>query len=115
MILGPTLGVTTMWNKVPQEQAVERKRLRPGSGYLDVELILSGPSRVLVVRDHKNKESGNNSGMATRWSPAGMEETLPEPSLSFSVVFNLNRVRPILSKENYKFFDKSKIEVYKTV
>lgn len=47
-------------NGVPVEQAVERQRLRPGSGFLEVEVTSDGPTKVLSIWDkkerNKNKE-----------------------------------------------------------
>ncbi|XP_045474860.1 vacuolar protein sorting-associated protein 13D isoform X2 [Harmonia axyridis] len=41
---------------VPIEQAVGRQRLRPGSGFLSVDIIMDGPTRVLVIKDMKEKK-----------------------------------------------------------
>lgn len=40
---------------VPLEQAVCRQRLRPGSGFLDVEISTDGPTRVISIWDKKDK------------------------------------------------------------
>lgn len=40
---------------IPLEQAVSRQRLRPGSGFLSVEICTDGPTRVLTVRDMKEQ------------------------------------------------------------
>ncbi|KAL3268817.1 hypothetical protein HHI36_007913 [Cryptolaemus montrouzieri] len=40
---------------IPIEQAVGRQRLRPGSGFLSVEVSMDGPTRVLVIKDMKEK------------------------------------------------------------
>lgn len=37
------------------QQAVGWQRLRPGSGFLSVEIIMDGPTRVLVIKDTKEK------------------------------------------------------------
>lgn len=46
---------TTNENGVPLEQAVCRQRLRPGSGFLDVEIGTDGPTRVISIWDKKDK------------------------------------------------------------
>ncbi|KAB0794994.1 hypothetical protein PPYR_11833 [Photinus pyralis] len=40
---------------LPLEQAVARQRLRPGSGFLSVEVRTDGPTRVLVIHDRKEQ------------------------------------------------------------
>ncbi|KAK5644974.1 hypothetical protein RI129_006274 [Pyrocoelia pectoralis] len=40
---------------LPLEQAVCRQRLRPGSGFLSVEIRTDGPTRVLVIHDMKEQ------------------------------------------------------------
>ncbi|XP_017773930.1 PREDICTED: vacuolar protein sorting-associated protein 13D isoform X2 [Nicrophorus vespilloides] len=41
---------------IPLEQAVSRQRLRPGSGYLSIEITTDGPTRVLNVYDMREKK-----------------------------------------------------------
>ncbi|XP_044753631.1 vacuolar protein sorting-associated protein 13D [Coccinella septempunctata] len=57
VVLGlPSTNSRKMTDKgVPIEQAVGRQRLRPGSGFLSVEIIMDGPTRVLVIKDMKEK------------------------------------------------------------
>ena len=40
---------------IPIEQAICRKRLRPGSGFLSISITTDGPTRVLQIADSKNK------------------------------------------------------------
>ncbi|KAK9889536.1 hypothetical protein WA026_006891 [Henosepilachna vigintioctopunctata] len=58
VVLGlPQTKSRKLTNKgVPIEQAVGRQRLRPGSGFLSVEIIMDGPTRVLVIKDMKEKK-----------------------------------------------------------
>lgn len=42
---------------IPIEQAITRQRLRPGSGFLSVEIHTDGPTRVLSIRDEKEKNA----------------------------------------------------------
>ena len=42
---------------IPLEQAISRQRLRPGSGFLDVEIITDGPTKVLKIWDKKEKDT----------------------------------------------------------
>ena len=57
MVLGPPLSVTheRTAEGIPIEQAICRKRLRPGSGFLSVSITTDGPTRVLQIADSKNK------------------------------------------------------------
>ena len=57
VVLGPSLAVTheRTANGVPIEQAICRKRLRPGSGFLSVGITTDGPTRVLQISDAKSK------------------------------------------------------------
>lgn len=38
---------------IPIEQAIGKQRLRPGSGFLSVEIAMDGPTRVLSIKDMK--------------------------------------------------------------
>ena len=40
---------------IPIEQAICRKKLRPGSGFLSISITTDGPTRVLQIADSKNK------------------------------------------------------------
>ncbi|XP_060529289.1 intermembrane lipid transfer protein Vps13D isoform X2 [Cylas formicarius] len=40
---------------VPLEQAIERQRLRPGSGFLSVSIAMDGPTQVITIKDMKKK------------------------------------------------------------
>ena len=54
LVLGPTQPVTlerTMRTDVPVEQAINRQRMRPGSGNLCIRVSTDGPTRVLQVMD----------------------------------------------------------------
>ena len=42
---------------IPIEQAICRKKLRPGSGFLSVSITTDGPTRVLQIADSKSKVS----------------------------------------------------------
>ena len=42
---------------IPIEQAICKKKLRPGSGFLSVGITTDGPTRVLQISDSKNKAS----------------------------------------------------------
>lgn len=42
-------------NGIPIEQAISPQQLRPGSGNLSVEIIMDGPTRVLQIKDTKEK------------------------------------------------------------
>ena len=57
VVLGPNNPVCfmRMKNGIPVEQAVERQRLRPGSGFLSVKVTTDGPTRVLQITDIKHK------------------------------------------------------------
>lgn len=53
-MLGPTQPVTlerTIRTDVPVEQAINRQRMRPGSGTLCIRVSTDGPTRVLQVMD----------------------------------------------------------------
>ena len=56
-MLGPPLSVTRERTAegIPIEQALCRRRLRPGSGFLSVNITTDGPTRVLQIVDSKNK------------------------------------------------------------
>lgn len=56
-VLGPPQPVTHRLTEegVPLEQAVSRQRLRPGSGFLAVNVLTDGPTRVLEITDIKQK------------------------------------------------------------
>lgn len=47
-VLGP---IHVVKHRPPIEQAVGKQRMRPGSGFLSVEVMTDGPTRVLCVRD----------------------------------------------------------------
>ena len=54
LVLGPTQPVTlerTSSSDVPIEQAINRQRMRPGSGNLSIRVSTDGPTRVLQVVD----------------------------------------------------------------
>ncbi|XP_034247458.1 vacuolar protein sorting-associated protein 13D isoform X2 [Thrips palmi] len=57
-VLGPPQPVTHRLTEegVPLEQAVSRQRLRPGSGFLAVNVLTDGPTRVLEITDIKSKQ-----------------------------------------------------------
>lgn len=38
---------------IPIEQAIERQRLRPGSGFLAVDIYMDGPTQVIRIKDMK--------------------------------------------------------------
>lgn len=40
---------------IPIEQAIERQRLRPGSGFLAVDIYMDGPTQVISIKDIKQK------------------------------------------------------------
>lgn len=40
-------------NSVPMEQAIERQKLRPGSGYLSVSVSMDGPIKTIQIKDIK--------------------------------------------------------------
>lgn len=42
---------------IPIEQAIGKQRLRPGSGFLSVEINMDGPTRVLTIKDMKETRS----------------------------------------------------------
>ncbi|TRY62990.1 hypothetical protein TCAL_03981 [Tigriopus californicus] len=55
VVLGPPSSVcyTRNPNGIPLEQAIDRHRLRPGSGFLSVKVTTDGPTRVLEITDEK--------------------------------------------------------------
>ena len=57
VVLGPSLPITheRTANGIPVEQALCRKRLRPGSGFISVSITTDGPTRVLQIADSKCK------------------------------------------------------------
>ena len=57
VVLGPSLSIIheRTSNGIPVEQAISRKRLRPGSGFISVSITTDGPTRVLQIADSKNK------------------------------------------------------------
>ena len=59
VVLGPTQAVTLMRlpgeGGAPAEQAVHWQRLRPGSGFLNVRVVMDGPTRVLQITDFLNR------------------------------------------------------------
>lgn len=42
-------------NLIPIEQCIERQKLRPGSGQLEVKSLMDGPILTIQIRDVKNK------------------------------------------------------------
>lgn len=42
---------------IPIEQAIDKQYLRPGSGDLQVKIAMDGPTRVLTIKDRKEKDS----------------------------------------------------------
>ncbi|XP_065212498.1 intermembrane lipid transfer protein Vps13D isoform X2 [Planococcus citri] len=58
-VLGPTqkesLNVTP--NGVPFEEAITRQKLRPGSGFLSVNISTDGPTRVVEITDIQDKKT----------------------------------------------------------
>ena len=56
-VLGPTqkesFHVTD--NSVPFEEAITRQKLRPGSGFLSVNISTDGPTRVVEITDIQDK------------------------------------------------------------
>lgn len=69
--------------KVPQEQAVGKQRMRPGSGFLSVEVTTDGPTRVLCVRD----DIAERRRRTVRRSPA---EEVSMPGREVRVVVRLS-------------------------
>ena len=59
VVLGPAMSVTheRTAEGIPIEQAICRKKLRPGSGFLSVSITTDGPTRVLQIADSKSKVS----------------------------------------------------------
>ena len=57
VVLGPSMSVTheRTSDGIPIEQAICRKKLRPGSGFLSISITTDGPTRVLQIADSKNK------------------------------------------------------------
>lgn len=57
VVLGPPSSVCYLQNTngIPLEQAIDRHRLRPGSGFLSVKVTTDGPTRVLEITDVKQK------------------------------------------------------------
>ena len=57
VVLGPSLPITheRTADGIPVEQALCRKRLRPGSGFISVSITTDGPTRVLQIADSKCK------------------------------------------------------------
>ena len=57
VVLGPSMSVTheRTLDGIPIEQAICRKKLRPGSGFLSISITTDGPTRVLQIADSKNK------------------------------------------------------------
>lgn len=54
---------------VPLEQAVGKQRLRPGSGFLSVEITTDGPTKVIRIRDIKEMKKRGEfcAGNGTDW------------------------------------------------
>lgn len=67
----PPAHRSTVSSKVPPEQAVGKQRMRPGSGFLSVEITTDGPTRVLCVRDDIAERRKRNSQV----SPLSEEST----------------------------------------
>lgn len=42
---------------IPIEQAIERQRLRPGSGFLAVTILMDGPTQVISIKDLKETKA----------------------------------------------------------
>lgn len=41
---------------IPIEQAIDRQRFRPGSGFLSVTITMDGPTQVVTIKDVKEKK-----------------------------------------------------------
>lgn len=41
---------------IPIEQALEKQRLRPGSGFLSISIHMDGPTQVVSIKDLKEKK-----------------------------------------------------------
>lgn len=56
-VLGPAKveGIQLTENSVPFEQAVCRQKLRPGSGFLSVNITTDGPTRVIEITDIQDR------------------------------------------------------------
>lgn len=56
-VLGPAKveGIQLTENGIPFEQAVCRQKLRPGSGFLSVNITTDGPTRVIEITDIKDR------------------------------------------------------------
>ncbi|CAG0881810.1 unnamed protein product, partial [Cyprideis torosa] len=87
VVLGPTQPVVYSTHGIPKEQEIERQRLRPGSGLLSVEMILDGPSRVLVIKDARSNKSTEESRTA---SEAGERQSTSVSSVPLNVNLFLN-------------------------
>lgn len=80
---------------LPLEQAVCRQRLRPGSGLLSIEIRTDGPTRVLTVRDMKEKrlyafpEERDWSNISTKQRPHLQEEEMTSGTTFYSRIFEL--------------------------
>ena len=56
--MGPQASISYVTDIVSFEQGFSRQRLRPGSGFLNVQVITDGPTRVLQIYDaNKQKKS----------------------------------------------------------
>lgn len=61
MIVSPTPIYTYTETFVPVEQAIERQKLRPGSGFLSIVVCMDGPIKTIQIKDIKSMTSASLS------------------------------------------------------
>ncbi|XP_037024186.1 vacuolar protein sorting-associated protein 13D isoform X2 [Bradysia coprophila] len=61
MIVSPTPTYMYTESLVPVEQAIERQKLRPGSGFLSVVVSMDGPIKTIQIKDIKSLASASLS------------------------------------------------------
>lgn len=61
MIVSPTPTYMYTESLVPVEQAIERQKLRPGSGFLSIVVSMDGPIKTIQIKDIKSLTSASLS------------------------------------------------------
>lgn len=71
-VLGMIVSDTHMINKhlVPLEQAIERQKLRPGSGFLSVAVSMDGPIKTIQIKDIKSLTTSKLLTLDPTWHHA---------------------------------------------
>ena len=52
---------------MPLEQAIERQKLRPGSGFLSISVLMDGPIKTIQIKDIKSLTTANPLQLDPKW------------------------------------------------